>query len=144
MKGKKRCKILKGIRKTIAEQNDITYVTSECQHKGDCAGTCPKCEAEVRYLERELEKRRHLGKAVAVAGVAATVALSATGCAIPTETDGDINTYKGSRSDSGINSEDILMGDMVIPEWESEVVGAIPVDTSFDETVIGKEDSSEG
>ncbi len=68
-KGKKTCKILKEIRKQIAEENDIEFVTSECTYKGDCKGTCPKCEAEVRYLERELEKRQRLGKAAAVAGL---------------------------------------------------------------------------
>ena len=55
MKGKKRCKILKEIRQQIAQNNDIEFITSECKHQGDCPGTCPKCEAEVRYLERELE-----------------------------------------------------------------------------------------
>ena len=68
-KGKQTCKILKEIRKQIAAENDIEFVTSECTHKGDCAGTCPKCEAEVRYLERELEKRQRLGKAAVVAGL---------------------------------------------------------------------------
>ena len=57
MKGKERCKILKEIRREIAEKNEIEFVTSECKHKGDCLGTCPKCEAELRYPERELEKR---------------------------------------------------------------------------------------
>ena len=71
--GKKRCKILKEIRRQIAENNDIEFITSECKHQGDCPGTCPKCEAEVRYLERELEKRMKLGKAVTVAGLAATI-----------------------------------------------------------------------
>ena len=88
MKGKQRCKILKEIRRQIAENNDIEYVTSECQHQGDCAGTCPKCEAEVRYLERELERRARLGKAVTVAGLAATITattLSATSCDLPWE-----------------------------------------------------------
>ena len=87
-KGKRTCKILKEIRRQIAENNDIEYVTSECQHQGDCAGTCPKCEAEVRYLERELERRARLGKAVTVAGLAATITattLSATSCDLPWE-----------------------------------------------------------
>lgn len=78
--GKRRCKILKEIRQKIAEENDIAFVTSECKHKGDCAGTCPKCEAELRYLEKELEARRKLGKAVTVAGLAVTVAMTAPGC----------------------------------------------------------------
>ena len=69
MNGKQKCKILKEIRAEIAKSNDIEYVTSECQHKGDCKGTCPKCEAELRYLEKELEKRQRLGKTIAVAGM---------------------------------------------------------------------------
>ena len=80
MNGKKKCKILKEIRRQIAMQNDIEYVTSECQHKGDCKGTCPKCEAEVRYLEKELEKRQKLGRSVAVVGIAAALAVSTVGC----------------------------------------------------------------
>lgn len=68
-KGKQTCKILKEIRKQIAEENDIKLVIEECTYKGDCSGTCPKCESEVRYLERELEKRQRLGKAAMVAGL---------------------------------------------------------------------------
>lgn len=80
MKGKNKCKILKEIRQRIADENDIPYVTRECTYQGDCKGTCPKCEAELRYLEQELEKRRKLGKTVAVAAVAASLSLSLTGC----------------------------------------------------------------
>ena len=68
-KGKQTCKILKEIRKQIAEENDIKLVIEECTYQGDCKGTCPKCEAEVHYLERELEKRQRLGKAAVVAGL---------------------------------------------------------------------------
>ena len=63
------CKILKEIRRQIAEANDIEYVVEECQYKGDCLGTCPKCEAEVRYLEEQLHQRQLLGKAAMVAGI---------------------------------------------------------------------------
>lgn len=80
MKGKQRCRILKQIRKEIADANSIDYVISECPHKGDCAGTCPKCESEVAYLERELEKRRQTGKKVAIAGIAAAAVISSAGC----------------------------------------------------------------
>ena len=68
-KGKTTCRILKEIRRQIAEANDIEYVVEECQYKGDCKGTCPKCEAEVKYLENQLHKRQMLGKAVVVAGL---------------------------------------------------------------------------
>ena len=40
-RGKQTCRILKDIRRQIAEANDIEYITSECQYKGDCSGTCP-------------------------------------------------------------------------------------------------------
>ncbi|MBQ4065144.1 MAG: hypothetical protein IJD10_03495 [Clostridia bacterium] len=82
MKGKERCKILKEIRQKIADANDIAYITSECKHKGDCLGTCPKCESEVAYLERELNRRRALGKAVSIAGLAVVTAVSG-GCRLP-------------------------------------------------------------
>ena len=55
-RGKQTCKILKEIRQQIADRNDIEYITSECHFQGECKGTCPKCEAELQYLENELSK----------------------------------------------------------------------------------------
>ena len=79
-KGKQTCKILKEIRKQIATENDIKLVIEECTYQGDCLGTCPKCEAEVRYLERELEKRQRLGKAAVFAGMTIGTAITAASC----------------------------------------------------------------
>ena len=76
-RGKRTCRILKEIRRQIAEANDIEYVVEECQYKGDCKGTCPKCEAEVRYLEEQLHQRQILGKAVMVAGLSLGVVSNA-------------------------------------------------------------------
>ena len=53
-RGKEICRMLKEIRRRIAKENDIEFITSECRHKGSCAGTCPKCEAELAYLEGQL------------------------------------------------------------------------------------------
>ena len=72
-RGKHICGILKDIRRKIAEANDIEFKTSECQFTGECKGTCPKCEAEIRYLENELRARRRMGKAVAIAGISASL-----------------------------------------------------------------------
>ena len=80
MNGKRKCKLLKEIRLQIAHNNDIEFITSECRHQGDCLGTCPKCEEELRYLENELAKRRKAGKAIAVAGLAAALMVTASGC----------------------------------------------------------------
>jgi len=73
-RGKEICRMLKEIRRQIAKANDIEFVTAECKHKGDCAGTCPKCESEVAYLEEQLARRRRLGLTTRVAGLALGIA----------------------------------------------------------------------
>lgn len=81
MTGKNKCKILKEIRQQIADANDIPFVTAQCKYQGECAGTCPKCEEELRYLEQELEKRKKTGKCILVAGLAAATLLAGVqGC----------------------------------------------------------------
>ena len=86
-RGKSTCKVLKEVRRKIADANDIPLEERECTHMGDCAGTCPYCEAEVRYLERELSKRKSLGKAVAVAGIAlSAVSMAGQATAQPVST----------------------------------------------------------
>ena len=73
VKGKSTCKLLKDIRQQIAAANGISYQPKECHHKGDCAGTCPACEEEIRYLERELKARKGNGFSMKVAGIAAGI-----------------------------------------------------------------------
>ena len=72
-KGKSTCKLLKDIRQQIADANGISYQPKECHHKGDCAGTCPACEEEIRYLEGELKARKGNGFGMKVAGIAAGI-----------------------------------------------------------------------
>ncbi len=123
-KGKQTCKILKEIRKQIATENDIEFVTSECTYKGDCKGTCPKCEAEVRYLERELEKRQRMGKAAVFAGMAVGTMLTATSCdrIIPQPLEGDVPYIP--------DSTEMPNPDDTIPEeaylLEGEVMAPVP------------------
>lgn len=68
--GKKTCDQLKAIRKQIADANEIDYQPTECTYDGPCSGTCPKCESEMRYIEREIQQRISLGKKVAIVGLA--------------------------------------------------------------------------
>ena len=86
MNGKQKCRILKEIRQQIAQENNIELITKECTHKGACRGTCPRCEAEVIYLEQELEKRRKVQKRIALAGISAGITLSLSSCAIVNQT----------------------------------------------------------
>ena len=69
-RGKHICKELKAVRRKIAEENGIPLEIKECTYNGPCKGTCPRCEAEVRFLENELAKRIRLGKVATVAGLA--------------------------------------------------------------------------
>lgn len=68
-KGKRICEALKALRKRIAEANDIPFDMEECSHKGDCPGTCPKCESELRYLMEAIDKREQQGKPVILDGI---------------------------------------------------------------------------
>lgn len=165
MKGKNRCRILKDIRRRIAEENNIEYITTECKYKGDCLGTCPKCEAEVRYLERELERKRSLGYKISVAGLAAGITLSSAGCTPDTTSSlssgnssltGDvIDPSYTETSGVPVTSDDLSVtvdGEMVeiqgdIPvEDESDTMGEEP-ETSFDESatagILLPDDSSD-
>ena len=125
--GKEKCRILKEIRAEIAKQNDIEWVVSECRHQGNCKGTCPKCEQEVRELEEALAKREALGKKVAVVGISATLALSVTGC---------VNPFAQTQGDMQVD------GEPWIPDTSAEVTtaaiagGMPPPETDTDELVI--------
>ena len=79
MSGKTKCKILKQIRKQIADSNDIPFVVEACPHKGECLGTCPRCEEELRYLEKELAKRNIKRAAIVAGSTAAAIAIAAAG-----------------------------------------------------------------
>ena len=76
-RGKKICGYLKGIRRKIAEENDIKLDIPECTYEGECRGTCPRCEWEVQYLEKTLFERMKLGKIATISGLA--LGLSACG-----------------------------------------------------------------
>ena len=85
-KGKQTCETLKSIRKQIADANEIPYEPRVCTHKGDCMGTCPACESEMRYIENQLNIRKMAGKAVKIVGLA-TVMTMASSVAASNETE---------------------------------------------------------
>ncbi|MBO4645630.1 MAG: hypothetical protein J5642_03855 [Bacteroidales bacterium] len=82
MKGKQICKYLKAVRREIATANGIALEIPECTFEGECKGTCPRCENEVRQLEKALVQRRKLSQRVAVLGVAAGLSLMGMPAAI--------------------------------------------------------------
>ncbi len=64
MTGKQTCDTLKKIRRDIVEYNNFDIQISDCPHGNDvkCPGTCPKCEAEAKALERAINKRKKTRK----------------------------------------------------------------------------------
>jgi len=142
--GKEKCRILKQVRAEIAKNNGIDWIIEECPHKGDCLGTCPKCEAEVRELEKKLEERRKLGLNVALAGVAAGIALTVSGCAPqPYALQGDVPAAGGNNgqttSDQATEAPQSTEGETGTLELSGEILddgSALTIDG--DEVLMGE------
>ncbi|MBO4658187.1 MAG: energy transducer TonB [Prevotella sp.] len=135
-RGKKICKTLKEVRMQVARANDIEYAPTECHHEGDCTGTCPKCEAEVQYLERQLNLRRQLGKAVAVVGVSmglAAITACKTHKSTPIELAGDVEPNPPITAET----------DGYVPRVQTDtfVIDTVPVAEKPTDAIIG--DNSE-
>ena len=118
--GKKKCKMLREIRRRIADENDIPLVTEDCKYKGDCKGTCPKCESELRYLEEQLEKRRSLGRKVTVSALALGLAAGLSGC-------GKLSGIEASKLEGAVvpmnmetTREDEIVGKIAVTEPEDD------------------------
>ena len=163
--GKKICETLKAIRRDIASANEIDYQPNECTHKGDCAGTCPACESEMRWIERQLLTRQALGKAVTIAGL--SVAFGAMSSCHPKifQPDGkiaprypentDVNTQNTNSNvtppSANFTSVDTteapvqLMGDVVrLPEPEQEPAVAPSNRLTGDVAIRQPEDQKSG
>lgn len=55
--GKEKCEYLRRLRQKIAERYSIEYHPMECNHIGDCIGTCPQCDKELRELTSLINKK---------------------------------------------------------------------------------------
>ena len=106
-KGKHTCETLKSIRKQIADANDIPYEPRVCTHKGDCMGTCPACESEMRYIENQLNIRKMAGKAVKIVGLATMMTMaSSVAASNETEISNDFKQEESVASNKSILEND--------------------------------------
>ena len=130
MRGKNKCKILKQIRQKIAHENDIPLVTQECTYQGECSGTCPRCEAELRYLEQQLARRQALGKAVTVAALSVGLMSGLSGCTLKPEVQGSVpNISTPDITDAeGLRSTDSLPEGTVNQNELDGEIEALPTD----------------
>ena len=109
--GKEICRELKELRKQIAEENGIHLEIEECKFKGKCDGTCPRCDAEVRYLEGALADRIRMGKVAVVAGLALGLSATAT-----------LSAESGAVAFSGIQP---VVKELVLPTDSVRITGRV-------------------
>lgn len=76
--GKEKCEKLRQIRKLIAEVNGIRFEPDVCHHEGPCAGTCPACDAEIRYLDELLQLKKQRGEEVILSGLSLDIGNNAS------------------------------------------------------------------
>ena len=112
MSGKDICKYLKSVRREVAAANGLELDISECGYEGECPGTCPRCENEVRQLEQALSMRKSLSQKVSVLGVAAGLALSGM-TAASAQTVVPVDTSRSSES----TFEEMIEGELPELEW---------------------------
>ncbi|MBR1725086.1 MAG: TonB family protein [Muribaculaceae bacterium] len=126
-RGKHICETLKGIRSEIARANEIDYTPRECHHEGDCAGTCPACESEMRWLEGQLRLRQSLGKAVTIAGLSLGLA-SLSSCSSCTGSDRRLQdqlTSDGTEivcDTNSIDNDGVREGEIVVEIQEDQQI----------------------
>ena len=119
--------MLKTIRKQVANANEIKYEPRECNYQGECRGTCPACEAEVRYIEQQLDVRRQLGMAVAIVGISAGLS-ALTGC-----------SNKAKKVDSVSEEESKLTVGKVRVDTLERVDGDVVYKSPVDTVIVEKE-----
>ena len=135
-KGKSTCKLLKDIRQQIADANGISYQPKECHYEGECAGTCPACEEEIRYLERELKARKGNGFGMKVAGIAAGICatvmpMTAAAQAVKPDSTANRPVHTAKKGDvkvvdlsDGCASPVVVRGMVIDAEGKEPVIGA--------------------
>ena len=134
-KGKSTCKLLKDIRQQIADANGISYQPKECHHMGDCAGTCPACEEEIRYLEHELKARKGNGFGMKVAGIAAGIC--ATVMPMTAAAQGVKSDSTANRPVHTAKKDDVKVVDLSDGCASPVVVRGMVIDEENKEPVIG-------
>ena len=62
--GRAKCKLLKSIRKAIADANHIPYEITECHSQGHCNGACSVCDKEAEEFSKLLTRRAAAGQTI--------------------------------------------------------------------------------
>lgn len=139
MKGKQKCAILKQIRRDIVKKNDIAVTIADCKHRGDCKGTCPRCEAEVRAIEEALRQRRAKGFRTVVAGVSAGVLAANLAACDPIEAIRNLRHSETLQGDlAPVTDRSTESVDGLIETLQGDIPGEIPDPGEISDDVIEK------
>ena len=133
-KGRAICKVLKDVRQKIANENGISYHPEECHHKGECTGTCPGCEKEIRYLEEQLKNKQHSGLGLKVAGIAAGVCVTVLPMAAMVQTESNTSSDLQAKT---IKNDSIRAVDLTNGHPNTVLLRGKVFDTKTKEPIIG-------
>ncbi len=136
---------MKDVRQKIATENGISYHPEECHHKGECTGTCPGCEKEIRYLEEQLKNKQHSGLGLKVAGIAAGVCVTVLPMAAMVQTESKISPdlqAKTIKNDS-IRAVDLTNGHPDAVQLRGKVFDAKTKEPIIG-AVVGSQDTKKG
>lgn len=96
--GREKCELLKNIRREIAERIGCHLSEEDCNHQGECASTCPKCDFELSNLGAQVS---HSDRNLQISD--------------------DLQDRVDSFNEPNPNKEIILQGDVIYP-LEGQVV----------------------
>lgn len=136
MNGKEKCKLLREIRKEIAKANDIIYLTADCTYEGDCKGTCPKCDAEIKYLENELNEKTARGEKISLSGLSLDTYLHSFECDNRKENDDFPLGTKGFFYDEDTLDDEVEL--IVDGEFDEPVMGGLELECIHPKTELLK------
>lgn len=125
---------MKDVRQKIATENGISYHPEECHHKGECTGTCPGCEKEIRYLEEQLKNKQHSGLGLKVAGIAAGVCVTVLPMAAMVQTESKISPDFKAKT---IKNDSIRAVDLTNGQPDAVLLRGQVFDTKTKEPIIG-------
>ena len=133
-KGRAICKVLKDVRQKIANENGISYHPEECHHKGECTGTCPGCEKEIRYLEEQLKNKQHSGFGLKVAGIAAGVCVTVLPMMAMVQPEEKINP---EQKNPVVKEDSVKVVDLTNGNPDAVLLRGQVLDAKTKETIIG-------
>ena len=116
-KSKITCETLKAIRKQVADVNGIVYTPAKCDFEGVCAGTCPACEQEREYIEKQISLKRKAGEIVKIAGLVAGLTTLAPLATVAQE----MNSPEPTEQISLLSEEYFFEFGGIKPEYEDRI-----------------------